>query len=608
MWPSAAVAGLFAWHPLHVESVAWAAERKDVLSTFFFLLALLAYTGYTRVVTAREAENRSPGETQTHRYQVRGAAGYYGLTLVLFAFGLMSKPMVVTFPFILLLLDVWPFQRLEWPRASATAASTGTDSAGPVVASNGQQVWSKALKLMFEKLPFFGLSLVASVVTFCVQQGAASSLEILPLHRRASNAVLAYGEYIGKTLWPANLSVIYPYPVHLSAARFLVVLSFLLALTVCVGLQVRRRPYLFVGWFWYLGTLVPTIGLIQVGSQSMADRYMYIPSIGLFLLLVWGARDLLAPWPSRPKVLAGAGAVALAGCLLITREQLTYWQNSETLFRHALLVTKENYIAYDALGSALDEQGNHKDALDCYFEAVRLKPHYAEAQYDLGTALMKDGRTEEAISHFTSALADNPRFVAAHINLGKALLIQGLMDEAAAHLSRAAELAPGDPDALYNLGTVLLMQSKLEAAAGCFSKALQLNPASAQAHSNLGVALMRMGKPTEGAAQFTEALRLSPKSPDGYFNLGLALLEEKKPNEAADQFSQALRLDPNSPKTHYHLALALSQGGKSDQASAEAAQARSLALNTGQTQLAAKAEALLRDLPRSRVDPSTRRD
>jgi tetratricopeptide (TPR) repeat protein len=359
-------------------------------------------------------------------------------------------------------------------------------------------------------------------------------------------------------------------------------------------LRAKRQPYLIVGWLWYLGTLVPTIGLIQVGSQPMADRYMYIPSIGLFVLVVWGLNALSDPWRFKRQVLSGVGTIALTGCLTCTWFQLGCWQDSERLFRHAIEVTTDNYVAYNALGIAFSDKGRNDEALAFLSESVRLKPCYPKGEYDLGTVLLRMGRLEEAVQHLTVAVKHDPAFANAHMNLGKALLDQGKLDEAAAHLSKAAGLAPGDAEAQYNLGTVLLIQAKPEEAIACFSEALRLKPDYSEAHGNLGVTLMGQGRPAEGLAHLSTALRLNPANPDAHCNLGLALLELKRPREAGEHFSDALRLNPNSPGAHYDLALALVQQDKATKGLPHAQKARDLALAAGQSALAAKAEELLK--------------
>ncbi len=612
VWRSAFVAALFAWHPLRVESVAWASERKDVLSTFFFLLTLWAYWRYTEMLAmkrhgsvSRNQASESPsansgsGATECGLLTTRDASRYYILSLGFFVLGLMSKPMLVTLPFVLLLLDFWPLRRMKQAggRIQNTEASdTFHASRLPVqrrIANRKSQI---LLPLLREKVPFFALAVAASVVTYLVQRtgGAMTSLEVLPWQSRIAHALITYVRYLSFTLWPAQLAVLYPYSRHLLPASVAAAAFLLLALSGLFLLCARRQPFLIVGWLWFVGTLVPTIGLVQVGAQSMADRYTYIPSIGLCLLLVWGVTALLGSGLRKRFSLSAAAVVALVSYSVCTRCQLKYWQDSERLYRHAIAATKDNYVAYHWLGCVLDVGKTSDEALACYAEAVRLKPNYPEGQYDLGSTLMKLGRLDEAVQHLGAAIKHDPTFAHAHINLAKALLEQGQLDQAVSHFSKAVDLTPGDPEAQYNLGTVRLMQAKPEQAIACFAEALRLKPDYGEAHGNLGVVLMQQGKLSEGAAHLAAALRLNPNNPDAHNNLGLALLELNHPREAADQFAEALRLSPDAVGPHYHLAIALIREDKIQEALAHAEKARDLARSAGQPSLAAKAEELLK--------------
>ena len=560
LWRSAFTGALFAWHPLHVESVAWASERKDVLSTCFWLLTMLAYARYVK-----ESDAKSPR-----------AKLWYGWTLLFFVLGLMSKPMVVTLPCALLLMDYWPLKR---------GAST----------SEQPTLWSLPWKrLILEKVPFFLLALAASVATYLVQKksGAVAALDELPLSVRAGNAVVAYFEYLSKTIWPVNLSAFYPYSSHQSAAIIVTSVVLLAAFSGLFLLVAQRRPYLVTGWFWYLGTLVPTIGLVQVGSQSMADRYMYIPSIGFFALVVWGVSDFLESWRPRRAVLGWAGGLALAACCVATFFQISYWHDSEKLFRHAIESTKDNYIAYNGLGGAFAQEGYPAKARAAYEITVQIKPGYCEGQYNLGTSLLEEGDLEGAVAHLNLALKANRDFVPAHDNLGKALLQQGKTQEAMAHLLRAVELQPGYAEAHYNLGTLLFEQGKLDEAIGEFSTAVRLKPHYAQALGNLGIALMRAGRAAEGIANLTEAARLKPDDAGAQANLGMALLEHGQPAQAVAQFSEVVRLRPADARANYNLAAAQAKAGQSAEAVITARKALALAQSAGQTNVAAQVEKL----------------
>ena len=520
LWRSALVAALFAWHPLRVESVAWAAERKDVLSAFFWMLALIAYTRY-----AQNGESRGvKGHERTSRFRSRLTCRLdYFLALLFFACGLMSKPMVVTLPFVLLLLDFWPLERFS---RFTSHVSRSEKTSTPI---NREQAESAAW-LICEKLPFFALTLAGSVVTYLVQKsgGAVWSAAALSFHARVANALLAYVRYLSKTFWPADLAIIYPYPRHWPV---MTVLGAALMLAIWSGLFVRRarqNPYLPVGWFWFLGTFIPAIGLVQVGAQSMADRYTYLPSIGLYILIVWGLNDFLNFRPRWRKMVMLAGGLALAGCLVCTGIQLNYWQSSIKLLMHAIDVTTDNFVALHFLGRALDDSGQKHEAMSFYAESVRIEPRYPPAQFILGMALLNKGR----------------------------------LDEACEHLAAAVKLLPDNAEARYYLGAALMNHSRLDDAIAQFAETVRLRPDFPEAQSKLALALIKQGKIAEAIPHFAETVRLLPNDAEARFNLGLALLDSHRPAEAAVQFSEELRLTPNETKAHYRLAQALQQQNK----------------------------------------------
>jgi protein O-mannosyl-transferase len=487
LWRSAFVAALFAWHPLHVESVAWACERKDVLSAFFWMLSLLAYSSFV---------SRKGGH----------AILFYILCLFFFACGLMSKPMVVTLPFVLLLLDYWPLQRLS--------------------ALNSQPSIKSAFRLISEKLPLFALAFAGSAVTYYAQrEGGAVWSAGLPLPTRLANAVVSYLRYLSKTFWPADLAVVYPYPQHWPGwlvTSAVLMLAFWSALFLW---RARRNPYGLVGWLWFLGTLVPTIGLVQVGPQSMADRFMYLPAIGLFIVVAWALNDLAVGLPRRRPLVTAAGAAALAGCLVVARIQLNYWPDSITLLRHAVAVTTDNYIAYNSLGRALEDAGRRDEALSCYLESVRSESHFPYAQFNLGMARLNRGQPAEAIES----------------------------------LSAAVRLVPGNAAAHYYLGAAMLDAGRREDAIPQFTEALRLDPLMVAAHNRLALALVKLGKTPEAIPHFAAVVRLQPNDPEARFNYGLALLDTHQPAEAAVQFAGELRLKPGETKAHFRLARALQQ-------------------------------------------------
>jgi tetratricopeptide (TPR) repeat protein len=475
----------------------------------------------------------------------------------------MCKPMLVTLPFVLLLLDFWPLRRVHLPIHRSTNASI-------------HQSINPLPRLVVEKLPFFALSVASSAITFIVQRegGAVSGLGVVSAYPRVGNALLAYVRYLGKILWPANLAPMYPL---LDALPLLIVACTALVLAAVTGFVVRRarvQPYLLTGWFWFLGTLVPAIGLVQVGPQAMADRYLYIPSIGLFLLLIWGLADLLRS--ARPNVLlsrplpwggsAALAAPALLACLVCTFFQTRYWHDGETLYRHSLQATGPNYIVCDYLGIALQEAGKTEEALASLTESVLLAPRYGEGRYNLGTALLEKGRLDEAVVHLKAAVKLSSTDGNAHHNLGNAYLRRHQLQEAIVELAHAAALKPDDAAVRLTLGSALLDQGRLEEAAIVLSDALRLAPDNAEAHRSLGVALVRQGKAKEALRQFAEAVRLGPHDPELRFQLGLALLDQDRPEEAAAQFAAGLRFNANDPKTHYRLGVALSRQHKAEEA------------------------------------------
>ena len=409
---SALVAGLFGVHPLHVESVAWAAERKDVLSTLFWLLTLRGYVAYVR----------------------HPRVGRYLMVLALFALGLMAKPMLVTLPFVLLLLDVWPLRRL------AVGPGSGHRPTSPTFIDR-----RAALEVVREKVPLLVLTVASSVVTFMVQRqgGAVLRLEEFPFGQRAANALVSYVAYTGRTVWPTGLAVFYPYPHALPEWQVIGSVLVLLGVTVGVIRLVRPAPYLLVGWFWYLGTLVPVIGLVQVGGQGLADRYTYIPLIGLFIILAWGIPDALARWPHRRIALPIAAGLAIVACMGLASHQVRYWKNSEALWTRAVDVTGDNWIAHGQLGNVLARSGRTEEAMAHYAEALRMSPDYAEAHNNLGVALAAQGRIDEAMREFQEALRTRPDYADAHFNVAAVLARKGQLAEATTHLETAIRLNPG---------------------------------------------------------------------------------------------------------------------------------------------------------------------
>jgi tetratricopeptide (TPR) repeat protein len=533
LWRSLFVALFFAWHPLRVESVAWIAERKDVLCGFFWLLALLAWTEF---VERKNAQNSR-------------AKFFYGATLLAFTLALLSKPMAVTLPFVLLLLDFWPLKRM-------TDFKFKTPELPPLVR---------------EKIPFFLLALVMSAVAFLAQLNgdAVQSLGKLPFGLRAANALVAYADYLGKIFWPADLSIFYPHPGHLPWPPVLLAGIFLAAVSVIVWRARGRFPFLLSGWFWFLGVLVPVIGLVQVGSQAMADRYTYLPSVGVFVISVWGAHELAAGKSFLRKIFFVGGIFALAGCWILTRQQIGYWRDSETLFTHALAVTADNAIARNGLGFALVKQGRLAEAAPDFADAIRLSPDYVEPHNNLGNLLALQNRTDDAIAEFQTALRLRPNYADAHFNYGNALLAQHRGDEAIAQFQAAAQLNPDDYEAHYKLGNLFVSQNRIADAITEFQEAVRISPDYFEAHNNLGNLLARIGRMDAASAQFQEAIRRKPDYAEAHYNLGLMRIKTSRLDEAIEEFQTVTRLAPEFVPAHYSLGLALEKSGLADAAAAE---------------------------------------
>jgi tetratricopeptide (TPR) repeat protein len=545
-WPSAFVAFVFALHPLHVESAAWISERKDVLSAFFWFLALYLYIRYAERPDLR-------------RYLLMTAA---------FCLGLMAKPMLVTFPFTLLLLDVWPLRRAKFPRT------------------------------LLEKIPLFALALASSIITFFVQR-SGGAMRTFPLAVRLENALISYAVYLGQTFWPAGLAVFYPYPQSPAAWQAVIAAVALAAITVLALRNWSARPYLAIGWLWYLGTLVPVIGLVQVGSQSRADRYTYIPMIGISIMLAWGAADVVRKWPRTRNAVMAPGAAACLACLSLTWLQAGYWQNSETLFQHALDVTQNNATAELNLGSYLmSVPGRASDSIAHLQAALRIDPANALAHGDLGGMLENQpGRLNDAIAEFREAIRLDPKFAASHDNLANALAasLTGL-PEAVREYQTALRLDPNDAETHFDFGRTLARVTGGEKrAVEEFQAALRinpnltkareallatippdlasleaqtkLNPDSPQAHFAFALGLSQTaGRAADAIAEYQEALRLKPDCPEAHNNLGVLLVNLGRTDEAIPHFEAATRLRPDY-QNHRNLGIMLSKvPGKQAQA------------------------------------------
>jgi protein O-mannosyl-transferase len=495
LWPSALVAALFAIHPINVESVAWVAERKNLLSTSFWLLTMWAYI----------------------RYASQPAWNKYLVVLASFALALMCKPMVVTLPFALLLLDYWPLDRLK-----STAAESANDKADNSK-KRGKEVEVKRAyprrslsQLTIEKAPLLLLAALSSVITVRAQQtgGAVGTTEVFPLSVRFENAVVSYADYLLDVIWPFRLAVFYPHPrAALPAWQVGLSVLVLLGITAIVVRRARRSRYLPLGWLWYLGTLIPVIGIVQVGLQSQADRYAYVPLIGIFVVITFYVGEWAKGRATRENRFAIAAACILIALAIATRVQASYWRNSITLFQHAVEVTKDNYVAHNNLGELLAQQGNLDEAAAHFAAALEINPSFAHARHNMGMILVQRGKLDEAISEFSKAVEIEPAFTDAYNKLGAALASRGKLDEAIANFSKAIEINPAYASAHANLGSAYEQQGRTADAIAAYSRAVQFTAdttMAAQTHFKLGRLLAKTGKRKEAIQHYTEAVRLKP--------------------------------------------------------------------------------------------------
>ncbi len=499
VWRSFLVTGLFAVHPLQVESVAWAAERSNVQAGFFFALTLLLWVRYAR----------------------RPGPGRYGAALVCCALGLVAKPVLVPLPFLLLLIDFWPLGRMSAPGS-------------PPWRATAPLLWRRLLEKIPQILLAAGVAAIAVVAHRHTE--SLSTLETLPLGARLANAAISYWRYLGKLLLPVDLAVFYPHPaLGIPAGRAMLAGLLLAALTALALLLVRRRPWLAAGWLWYLGMLVPMIGVVQFGRQALADRFAYIPSIGVFLALVWDASERSSRWRYSRVFLAGCAAFVLAALSAVTFAQTKLWRDSLTLFGHTRAVSGSDWIIEDKIGLAL----------------LRLR------------------RAEEAVAHFREAVRLQPGLKQTHNNLGNALHALQLRGEAEAQYREAVRLDPDYAEAHYNLGIVLYDLGRYGEAELQYREAVRLDPESARAHNNLGIVLHDLKRYGEAEAQYRETLRLAPDFSDAYYNLGNTLSVLLRYGEAAEFYREALRLQPGDADTHSNLGFALWRLGRIEAAAAQ---------------------------------------
>jgi protein O-mannosyl-transferase len=558
IWASFFVAALFALHPLHVESVAWVTERKDVLSMLFWMLTMLAYV----------------------RYVENPAAKRYAIVCVTFALGLMAKSMLVTLPLALLLMDYWPLKRL-WPEEKSNGVTIG--------------------RLLFEKLPLLLLSAASCVITVIAQKssGAVAKISIVPFNQRIGNAMVSYCQYLIKMFWPVDLAVFYPYPVN-PVVDWKVAAAFaaLLAITIVVIL-LRRRRYLLVGWFWYLGTLLPVIGFVQVGRQAMADRYTYIPLTGLFIMLVWLACDILSQWRHR-WVIIGVAVSAIIGVLgAMTFVQVSYWRNTISLFTHTAAVTTDNYLAYSVLGACYAQNGDLERARSEIEKIMKVNVMEIDVLYNVAKCLDLTGRPDEAIGYYKRILAITPgepyTYVAMatkesdrgnferamalyrdglkyhpedgelHGRFGTLLFQAGLVDEAAKELETAVKLK-ADSAIYVNFGAVMLTKGDVDKATKYFNMAIKIDPVNAEAHYNLGEIFLTQELFAKAVGEYETAIKAKPNYAKAHCHLGFAFAKMGQLDGAIKCFRRAIEYDPNNIEAQFDLAITLSDAGSIDEA------------------------------------------
>ena len=556
LWASALVTLLFAIHPLRAEAVAWVGERKSPLSGLFFVSTIAAYVAYAR------------RPFSLARYLT--VAG-------LFTLGLLAKPTLVTLPFVLLLLDYWPLGRIS-------RRTLG--------------------RLVVEKIPLVLLAVAGSVAAVLSQAGNIATLQNVPIPARIAGALISCAVYFGQFFWPIGLSAFYPRSAIVPAWQVGVACVVLAAVSAAALLLWRKQPAVLVGWLWYLGTLVPVIGLVSIGAHARADRYTYLPQIGLCIAFVWGVRwgvqRVCGDWPSRGWLDGVGGTLLVAGLMACAWQQTSYWQNSEQLWRHALACNADNPLAHNNLalilvncgqvdaaiahyrqaleiqpdyvearnnlGNALADHGQADEAIAQYGQALAIKPDYAEAHNNLGTELAEHGQIEEAIAHFQQALELRPEYAIAHNNLGNALLGRGQVDTAIAHYRKALEIKPDYADACTALGKALIRSGQVDAGTGCYRKALEIQPDSAKAHIGLADALTGRGQFDEAIAHNRRALKIEPDSVDAHNGLGNALAGRGELDEAIVHYRKALEIHSDFLAAHLNLANALAARGKSQEA------------------------------------------
>ena len=515
VWQSGLVAALFALHPMHVESVAWIAQRKDVLSCFFWMLTMLAYL---------------------HFAERPGLKTYLAVLLSLIL-GLMAKSMLITLPFVLLLLDYWPLGRWGYEASAKT-------------------VLLAFLWRLREKVPLILVSVTASVLTYVAQQstGSLKSLTAVPLADRISNALVSYVAYLAKMVWPFNLACFYPFPDSISLWRAGGALSLLLLITGVAIRSAQRYPFVIVGWLWYLGTLIPVIGLVKFGAFSMADRYSYVPLIGIFIILIWGVPELLTGKDYRKAVMACLATIIMAICLLTARNQVRFWKDGFSLFTHAQKVTSDNWFAHIALGRDFLRREKFDEAEAQFFKAQRLKPNYIPTYIVLGINYAKQNKIAKAIAYISEAERMNPNLIDVQRSLGILYVQQGDLEKASRHFNKALEIEPENATVHKYLGNMMVDKGNLKAAIDHYAESLRIQPGDARVHYNLGLALEKQDKNEKAIEQYLAVLKIEPDNADAHYNLANVKVKQNKLDAAAEHYQKALAIKPDLIQARSNLA------------------------------------------------------
>jgi len=553
LWPSAFVAALFAIHPLHVESVAWVTERKDVLSTFFWMLTLGAYSYYVE----------SPGLKR------------YVFVVLFFILGLLSKPMLITLPFVLLLLDFWPLQRFqavnpddkiqaevpklltpEKQKKKSKTKQVAVVKQTPAVQKStaSEYSWSRIYPLLWEKVPLFILVILSIIVTYLAAHtaGAVSSTAALPIGIRMENVFISYMAYIGKMIWPSNLAIFYPYPKLLVPWQVIGSVLLLVAITLAVIWRAKKSPYLATGWLWYLGTLVPVIGIVHVGPQAMADRYTYISLIGLFVIAAWGFSDLLKRWRYRKAILLTLSILIILGLSIKTWTQVGYWQDSFTLFDHALKVTDRNWLAYNNRGTVYNRLGYYSQAINDFNKAIEIKPNYIDAYSNRGVAYKGLGHYKQAIEDLNKAIEMNPDQAMAYSNRGNAYKGLGHYEQAIEDYNRAIEMKPDEAMVYSNRGNAYKGLGHYRQAIEDYNKAIEMKPDEAMAYRNRGVVRGILGHYSQAIEDLNRAIEIEPDEAMAYRNRGNAYAGLGHDKQAIEDYGRAIAIKPSDADAYFN--------------------------------------------------------